>query len=227
MTTLSDLITLIRQRTNLETSQFVTDAEITSYLNSSLDRLDRMLIGTSEDYKLSSSDQTITTATDGSNYFTLPADFSVSRLVQRQVSGGAFENVPRFQMRERSRYDYPMVRSVVEVCVAYAIEGNRCTIVPAQQSAGTYRLWYAPKFILLVAPSDTLEPYMDQPSWIEYAVVDVGVKILQKQDLDASQWIGSAQDLRQHLIESTKPRDQGAPKKIILTRESGDRDRWR
>ena len=62
---------------------------------------------------------------------------------------------------------------------------------------------------------------MDQQSWIEYAVVDVGIKIFTKQNLDPSGFMARKEGLRNRIIGAMTNRDQSGPDCIANVRRGG------
>lgn len=225
MTTLQNVLDLVRQRTNIEVnSGFISDAELTTYINYALSRLDGTLRMSSQDYNFSSAIFTTPQNVDGYNFFSLPADFKEGRLVER-LWGTQFVRIPNFHNWERDRYYWAGFLPPGLVGTYYRIEGNQCTIEPWSNAAGTYRMFYVPKYAPLVNPSDALASYMDDLSWIEYAVLAASIKVLAKQDLDTSALMSQEAEARQYVIESMRPRDTGGVEKAIDVR-SGDFGGW-
>lgn len=224
-TTLQNLIDRIRRRTNNEQSQFVTDAELTDEINSSLSELDDLLIAESADYKLKEVEVTITDSTLA--MFPLPDDFLKSRGVSRQF-GGRWMTLDRYFYSGRDIYEFPyLVAPYGDISIFYKIEDGYCRIIPTQNSAGTYRLGYIPDFTYLVDPSDSLPAYMDTNSWCEYAVVDVCIKVLAKDNLDPGTFQQQKASLTQRIVNAAKNRDEGPPKTIQNTRSQLYRRRRR
>ncbi len=216
MTTLADLINSVRLRTDtVKNIGFLPDAELIGYVNESLGELDDVLVGLSEDYKLTSSLATVTAPADS---FELPDDFLKARGLDRQT-GGQWATVYPYQLQERNRWAVPWSGVQVEP-VAYRIQGTTCKLTPEQNANGSYRLWYVPRFAPLVALDDALPWYMDSQSWSQYAIADVGAKVTMKQDMDASQWLSTKAELRQRILTAASNRDAGPPKKIVNTRRA-------
>jgi hypothetical protein len=207
----------------MENNQFVTDVELTSYINNSLSELDDLLISRYEDYKLSTASGVITIAQDGYNKFALPADFLKLRGCDRQVDGDAhhFMTMQRFGLQERNKNAYPVLRAAYgSYSLLYRVEGRNIVVVPADNSAATYRVWYVPQYILLVAPSDTLQPYMDTQAWCEYAIVDVSIKVLAKQNLDPSIFMAQKDALIKRVEAMAANLDAGSAAKTVDTRHN-------
>ncbi len=216
MTTLADLINSVRLRTDtVKNIGFLPDAELIGYVNESLGELDDVLVGTSEDYKLTAATLAVVSPATS---FTLPLDFLKARGVDQRI-GGEWGTVYPYQFQERNQSN--LIRSSVLVApVRYRIQDTKCELSPEQYAAGSYRLWYVPRFAPLVALDDELPWYMDSQSWSQYAIADVGAKVTMKQDMDASQWLATKGELRQRILSAASNRDQGPPKKIVNTRRA-------
>jgi hypothetical protein len=224
-TKLSDLITLTRQRTNMEVSQFVTDLEITAYLNNSLAMLDTYLANQFNDYKITS---TLATITSGTNTFALPADFLRMRGLDvwydlSTIDG--YQVIPEHDFRQRTRKFYLGHNngSLGPAHLTYRLQGQAVLILPGIIAPNyTYRLWYTPQYIPLVNTSDTLQSFMDGQNWTEYAVVDTAIKILEKQDLDPTTFMNQAAQLKEYIIKlAIQPRNSGEPKSVVDTDRGG------
>ncbi len=216
MTTLQNLITLLRQRTNTEVNQFVTDAELTTYLNNSLCLLDGILISKFNDYKLS---QTITTLATDQDYLELPADFLKLRGLDVQLSTTDYQQLNPFSFKQRNKRLF----SSGPIDLEYRLAGSHIILQPKDLAIQyNYRLWYTPDYIPLVNLTDTLETYMDSQAWYEYAVVNSAIKVLAKQNMDPSTFMAQAAELKDHIERLSAPnRDAGEPASIIDSR-SGD-----
>lgn len=218
-TNVTDLITAVRQRTNTENSQFVTDAEIITMLNGSLAEMDDLLISRYDDYKISSFIYTLSS----SNNIPVPDDFLKVRLVERQLSDvNHYQRLKQFSLQEKNRYQYPTSYASREYStVRYRLLGANIMIEPAEQASGTYQVWYVPDYTVL-SQFDTLPAYMDTQAWCEYAVVDTAVKILVKQNLDPSMFMTQKQQLSNRIMSMASNRDAGGVKTIADTRYCND-----
>lgn len=195
----------------MEKSQFVTDAEVTAYLNWGLSALDDLMVTLYEDYKISEIQETITSSIDGYNSFNLPADFLKARAMDRQFGGGVWHTMQRVGLPARNRGNGAFSILVAQQARNYRVQGTQVIVEPWQQAAGTYKLTYIPRFVPLANPSDTLPDYMDLQSWCQFAVIDAVIKILTKQDMDASQWQSQKSDLFQRITTAASVRDAGPP----------------
>lgn len=220
-TTLQTILTGVRQRTNMENNQFVTDPELTTEINKSLSQLDMMLVSKFSDYKLTSVILSVT----NTNQLALPADFLKLRGVDAQFNaqdpdGYCTLRQFSFQKRNRKPYGYSGPIGFGPYAVEYRLQGQMILLEPAQTAAQwAYRVWYVPDFIPLVLTTDPLQSYMDSQAWYEYAVVDVAIKVLAKQDLDPSVFASQKAELTELILKLSAPnRDAGEPIAIVDTR---------
>lgn len=229
MTALSDLLTLIRQRSNMENNQYVTDAELTTYINNSLAELDDILVSRYEDYNWSSFLATL--PSDGvSNTITLPSTvYKVRGLdYQNQGQGGPpWYTLYQFMNNERNRWNNSLANITApygKMRLSFRVAAQTIIIQPQAQAGGTYQVWFTPKYVPLVNPTDTVATYMDTQAWIEYAVVDCCIKICNKQNLDPSAFMQEKQALRERVVNVAKNRSSAGPKRVANVRFDGDGD---
>ena len=220
-TTLQSLLTVLRQRTNMEVNQFVTDLELTNYLNASLSLLDGILVSKFSDYKLT---KVLATVQPNTNIITLPLDFLKLRGVDLWLANGqsdGYLTMNEYGWDERNKKVYPFGGNLI--LSPYRLEGNQITILPPQTAANyTYRLNYTPDYIPLVLVTDTLQTYMDTQSWSQYAIYDSAAQILAKQDQDISFFMAQAGALRDHLIKMATPNRNAAEPKSVGVSSRGD-----
>lgn len=228
-TTLADLITLVRQRSNMENNYFVSDAEITSYLNNSIAELDDILITTYNDYRVNTF-QAILPSDGSNNVISIPSNFYKLRGVDFRDSAST-DAIPRwytlypFQLIERNRNNSNFGSITApwgKVRLSYLLTDAGITIQPTSQVGGTYQIYYVPKFIPLQVSGDTLTIQMDTQAWIEYAVIDCCVKIFNKQNLDPTGFMAEKAALKQRIVSAAKNRDSAAPKRMANTRFQND-----
>ena len=139
---LSELITLSRQLSDTENSQFVTNAEITGYINFFYkDLYDEMII-TNEDFHLQSLTFTITTG----NTYLLPWFFYKARLLEKSQGGLNYERIDYLNLEEKN----------ISNGLRYRIVGHEIALFPENHPdiPGSYRLYYYPKLAPLVNSTD-------------------------------------------------------------------------
>lgn len=226
MTTLSDLQTQVRYLTNQENSEFVTNTELAYYLNSSLAELDDLLVSQQEDYRLV---QELVTISSG-NLIPLPDDF----YQMRQIDFYTFTSqqqpwitIKRFMLKEQTRFSNTFVANNYGIPnLHYMLQDGYVAIVPETSAIGQYRLWYTPMYVQLVNQTDSIPSYFENQAWREYAVIDVCIKVLNKQNLDPSIFIEQKALLKTRIDAMAGHRDAGSPKHVVDNRYGDTSGYW-
>jgi hypothetical protein len=221
--TLSSLRTQVRERADMQNSLFVTDTELDLYINNSAWELYDIVVSKFEDQFVYTDSITglppeyaITDVAQ--NWFTLPANFYKLRGVDRQQDSNSdsWFTLSKWNFAERNNFLDRGVRALYGVATAsYRVLGQKVTILPQSDSAGTYRLWYIPKMTTLTSGVD-LDASIEM--WSEYIVVDAAMKCLIKEESDTSMLMAVKQALLQRIESMAANRDAGSPEKIADVR---------
>lgn len=210
--TLLQLRTAVRQRADMVNSQFVSDSELTGYINYSYKELYDLIVDANEDYNLTSSTLTITTG----NTVSLPADFYKFRGLDDLSYGTSTPiTVLKFNWNERNYGSSPIQdgRSGIYQysSVRYRIIGNSLIIEPAESAARSYKLWYIPAVANLVNDADLADGVQ---GWLEYVIVDAAIKCLIKEESDIKPLSMIKGSLTERITRMKHNRDQALPEKI-------------
>lgn len=225
---LSSLRTLIRQEADLVNSQFVTDAELNTYINQSRYRLyDKLIISFGDDYFVS----TATITTDGVNTsFALPDGtlysaapvFYKGGLVEVVSGSGVQPNQPvtlrRYNLRDKNRFNMPMVTVGSPFWPRYRFLDGNIVFDRLPVSGLGVKLWYAPKLSPLVSDSDVAD---DWSGWLELVVVDCCIKCRLKEESDISGFAARKAELVAEIDEAKGNRDLGEPNTVAETESIG------
>lgn len=218
---LSQLRTAILQRADMENSNFVSDAELNSYINNSIEELYDLIVSRYEDYYTESVQFTITAGQDG---YAFPNAIYKMRGLDVQ-SGSDWLTVDKFNFEERNRGQQHLLLATVYADIRYRLIGSTIKLVPADQAPGTYRLWYIPRFTDLVNDSDTLQSDLEQ--WYDYIVVDCAIKVLTKEESDPSVFIAQKVALTNRIQNMASNRDAGQPETVTRIRNRFyDDEQW-
>lgn len=208
--TLLNLRTQAQQRSNMENSGFITTAEWNTMINSSCDELYDLLIAAYVEYFLSTSTISVLSGTDT---YPLPADFY--KLVGVDLvldSNGNAVSLKPFQFGERNSFLFtPTWNTVGASYLRYHLQGANVRFVPIPNTAQTVKLWYAPARANLVLDADTFDGV---DGWEEYAVLDVAIKALLKEESDASALMIQKEAMRKRIEQLVNDRDIGAPSRV-------------
>lgn len=184
--TLLSYRTRVRQRADMEKTDFIGDDELDHFINQSAAELYDLLVSKFEDYYAADPFEFSLGGAD--NSYPLPSDFYKLRGVDRSLGGGQYADVQRFNFKDRNRRANSLYRSYGQV--KYRIVGNKIQFTPYDQCSGNYRVHYIPKPIvgLVGDPGNgiaqvDLNDFMD---YDEFIVIDAAIKCLVKEESDTS-----------------------------------------
>lgn len=208
-TTLLQLKTQARQRSDMEGSDFVSDSELTSYINSSIAELHDLLVGTyGPDYFVEKY-QFSTVA--GTEDYALPSNFYKLKGVDALLSGTQYYSLRPFNFNERNRHQDINWSLLAGPSIRYRLVGNNLKFNPAPDAGYSMRLWFIPTPTPLVLDADI---YNDVNSYAEYVIVDAAIKMLQKEESDVSVLASQKMDLRKRIENMAANRDADQPESI-------------
>lgn len=220
MTTLAEIRTEARQRADMENSDFIQDAELTTFVNKAYAKLYNLLVKKFEDYFVE--DPVEFSISSGSTY-DLPSDFFKLIGLDKALSGTeyytlrpfVFEDRNRRRIADRLRGLYPQVR--------YRIIGKKLHFVPDDQATGDYRMWYVPAFssVKLSADTDTIDTEITNSGWEDYIVVDTARRMLLKEESDVTMLMAELQKMESDIEEEAQNRDAGESDRITDVTLSG------
>lgn len=220
--TLGQLQTDVRQAADMEGSTFVTDVELTSYINASAYELYDVLIQHYGDDYFVAAPSTITT--DGTNdAYALPTDFYKLRGVDLRLSASNDSWIPlvQFQFAERNVNQFQNIQGYYgRSNLRYRLRGPNVWFTPMPAGGQTIRLWYVPRWTELALSTDTLDGVS---GWTEYVIVDAAIKCLRKEESDPSLLLAQKAALLKRIEEAASNRDAGAPPRVS---DTGFREFW-
>lgn len=153
--TLTQMIAEVRQRADMVNSTFVSDAEITRWINLSITKLyDKLIKARGVDMYLKSY-QTTTSTTEPT--IRLPHDFYQLVAVDAYF-GGLWRTLEQIQFQsERNTFANSSNWSSYGMPAKYSFQGiSRLKFHPAPTAANTVRIWYVPVAPTLSSSVDTI-----------------------------------------------------------------------
>jgi len=207
--TLEQLILEVRRRSDMVNTDFVTDEEITSYINNSASELYDILVGKFEDYY---TNEPLEFTIDTGNTYDLPEDFYKLRGLDKAINGvNDWQELLTFNFNDRNRNTLSVANRLRNPNTKYRILGKKLLLTPLDEVNGTYRIWYipqSPKLILLTDSLDTIS------GWEEYVIVDSAIKCLQKEESDVTVLLTQKAFLLDRIEALSANRDAGSPESI-------------
>ena len=167
---------------DMTSSAFPVTARLTDYLNAGYAELYEILIASyGADYVRSTSTTTLVAGTEA---YSLPTDF-YKMLRVFKVEGSNRFDVKRFTLEQ--------------------LDGFKTT---GPASAGSLSLWYVPHLTKLSTGSDVVHVSVCT-GWEDFIALHAAIRLLQREQNDASQLTAERDRVRQRIIENASPRDQG------------------
>jgi hypothetical protein len=221
--TLEQLRTQSRQRADMENSKFVSDSELTSYINNSIAELHDIL---AESYgsEYFVKNDTIDVSSGTSSY-DLPTDFYELKGVDVKLDNQTYINMRPFNFNERNRFgDFSFWDLAGITNIRYRLVGNQLMVSPVPDRNATIRIWYVPVATKLVNDADTLD---DFNAYSEYVIVDAAIKMMQKEESDVSVLAAQKMALEKRIRDKSQNRDAASPDSITDIYAENDDYYWK
>lgn len=210
--TVSELITRVRERSNTERSNFVTDDEIIRYIDQGYTKLYDLIVSKFENYYIA--DYSFQT-TGSTQFFDLPADFyKMVGLDQFQNFSGSGENaltVRPFNFNERNRYNNILFAVTAAAFYRYLIQGTKIKILPQPDAGITFKMWYVPAPVKITTTAQTIDGIA---GWEEVVILTAAIQVMNKQELDSSALKLEQREAIDRVITMATERDAALPERV-------------
>lgn len=207
--TLADLKLRARERADMVNSDFVSDTELTAYINSSIAELHDLLVAAYDNqYFLES--HTFTTTANTADY-ALPANFYKLSGVDAKINASNWLTLKPFNFNERNRNFDRAWRFLNGPHVRYRLAGNNLRFTPVPDATYQIRLWYTPVATKLVSDTDELN---ELNQFSEYVVVDAAIKMKEKEESDVQVLLLQKKQLEERIKGMAKDRDTANPETV-------------
>lgn len=196
----------VRQRTNQENSTFVTDAELTEYLNQELAELHARLVqGEGAPHYRASGTIAVTA---GTALYPLPADFWRLQEVTATINGVTGPLHPFMPMEhgwlQNSGPWGPWSP------VRYRVQANNIEFLPATQSY-TATVYYSPTCPRLVAPTD---PFDGFDGYEMAAIYGTCAVVAAKEESEPGFFLSQKERIYKHIDSLAAQRDASHPERV-------------
>lgn len=231
--TLETLRDATRQRADQVNSQFITDAELDSYINQSYFELYDILIQKYGDgyYSADPAIFAIDTASTSSLNVQYPLPNGVLEFINGRTGDSGYVapefyklygvdlilanqyqscvNIPPFNFRDRNDFSVPNFQSFYGVTnLRYKLNSNYLWLTPIPAAGQKIQLWYAPRLTTLAEDDDTCDGIS---GWTEYIICDAAIKCMQKEESDCSVLFAQKAALIQRIEAAAENRDAANP----------------
>lgn len=218
-TQLSDLRTRVLERANMSTSTgassgFVSTAELNAIINTEAAELYDTIASAYSDYFTVNLAFTVASGTN-----TYAMDPTVFELVGvDRLEGTDYLPLTKCSLKE-ARYTSNRGPYYLGACLRFHWAGSTLYFDRIDAS-GTYRLWYIPQWVDLVADSDAL---VLPNNWAYAAIISGSAAVLlAKEESDPSVQLGLKQAATARIMAMAANRDVSGPDRIERTRNRGD-----
>ena len=163
--------------------KLVTDRELTTYINRSLEELyDLVIQAYDANYFLDGYDFTLVPDQEDYN---LPTDFYKFGGLDVVIGGETFA-LGNFNFAERAYYDSSITAGRWDTpLMHYNVQSTTIKILPTPRTTYECKAWYTKLPVALAADSDTVDDAVIR-SWLEYVTTDAAIKMLNKGLLSAA-----------------------------------------
>lgn len=208
--TLAQLVHRVRRASDQEHSSFVTDDDIRDDLNFSIAELyDLILASYSAEYFVE--EHPITTVS-GTSEYDLPVGFYKLAGLDLE-SGGNSYSVPKYNFADRNLQKNSAQFTSTEHPYRYRIYNNSLKLLPAPTGVYSLIMHYVPQFTELVLDDDVVNVSIVE-NWLEYAVVDVAIKVGIKEETDVRALMQQKAALGQRIVAMKENRDFANPETV-------------
>lgn len=230
MATLSSIKSQCRQRADMENSNFISDSELTNYINNSISELHDLLIQSfGDDYYVESltfsgvSGQNDYPLPNGTNYSGAKKFYKLKGVDVRNGSAGQWLNVKRFNFNKRNSDADSMAFNLLgNPFMEYRLVGSNIKFNRNIDSSMEFQLWYHPVSQVLTLDADE---YDDINGYIEYVIIDAAIKMMQKEESDVSVLAAQKAAIINRIVSSAANRDANEPESVTDI-YADDSERW-
>ena len=210
-TTVVELIERTRSRANMESTQFVTDAEIVSWLNNAHFSLYDMIVNAHEGYFASTHSFDFVSGTDE---YILPDNFYKALGVDMKIDNDRVISLKRFQFNERNKYRTTIYAPSVPASIyLYSIQDDHVKFIPVPREARTCTLWFVPVASELVVANPTANQTdkldIRMAMWGDYLVLSAAIQCLNKEESNSNALQEEQAKIERRIIDSCANRDEG------------------
>jgi len=226
--TLNELIAEVRQRSDMVNSDFVTDAELTRYINESISELyDMLIVAKGQEWFIR--EATITTLADQDSYeIDTTHDFYL--LLGVDLNSGADTPTPLRpymldERHDRTHYSarpsaygnttnlrYRLSGTVKSTAPNIGTYNHRITFKPSPPAGLSVTLIYIPHApVLATGATDVWDGFN---GWEEYVVVDSAIKCLEKEESSTTALERRKERLIQRINGLASAHDDGFPERV-------------
>jgi hypothetical protein len=205
----SDLIQEVRDLSDQNSSQFVTDAEITRYLDKSYRDMYIRIVQQNSNFFETTQTYTVNGAQDT---YPLPTDFY--KLCGIDLNTSADISITLSPINRNQRNINKNVFSVAwnNTPWRYRISAENIIFTPVPLTTATFTVWYIPDPTPITSTTQTL--VLTPSTIVDYLVIDSAIKCLQKEESDTSNLLTDKQLMIENILQACATQDDSFPLRV-------------
>jgi len=211
----------VREISDQQNNEFISDTELTTYINFAYSDLYDLLVVAAEDYFLQTNTFTLTQGGDVT--YTIPENFYKLRGIDKIFGNQTDSKVSLYKYNFNERHRFSRRNNFyynLNPCPMYRVMGNEIHFEPVSSAPGDYKIYYIQKFVPLEDASDEVEQNCD--IWNQFIVIDAAIKCVQKEESDPSVLMGMRQNLVDRIMKASANRDASLPERVGDTSGGND-----
>jgi hypothetical protein len=205
----SDLIQQVRDQSDTNNTQFVTDAEITRYLDKSYRDLYIRIVQQNSNYFETQITYTVNGEQDT---YPLPADFY--KLCGIDLNTSTDISITLSPINRNQRNINKNVFSVAwnNTPWRYRISNENIIFTPVPLTTATFTVWYIPDPPVISSTTQTL--VLTPSVIVDYLILDSAMKCMQKQELNTSQLAQDKGIMMEQILMACATQDDSFPLRV-------------
>lgn len=217
--TLTTLILRARNRADMPIAGFVTDLELTDWINEGAQQLHEKLVSAYAEEYVSSSATLVVAA----GLAPLPAAFFKLLTIEMDIAGVTRTLLP-YTQQERNAYKNAL-GSPTGTRPRYKLVAGNLRLLPVQTNGTQVAITYAPEFTPLVAGGDTVS-FIN--GWEKYVVLYAAIQMMDKEETSTTKAVQLLEKWDEELKALKESRDAAAPKQSVdMDLVESDETTWR
>lgn len=228
--TLAQLISRSRNRANMERSSFVSDSELTDYINEAAMRLHELVAAAYGNEYVKSVSTGTTTA--GQSDYNLPSDFFKLTGVDMTFNGKEVA-LKRYMEPERNAYKNMATTSWLSI-PRYKLDNAKVRFLPAPNASISYSIIYIPllqvthnsSVVNKFTYTDTSDTVNFPNGWEKFITLYAAIECLDKEESETRHLKQKLATWEAELKQIAEDRDAGQPMHAIDTEREDVDPRW-
>lgn len=204
--TVSDLITQIRNISDMERTQFVEDAELVRYLDKSYRKLYMLIDDANAGYFETSSSLSLVS---GQESYALPADFYKLTGVDLILSTDQVYTLKNINRNERNINKNIYGTAFGYGRAGYLIRNQNIVFVPIPDSSYSVTIRYVPDPTSITTTAQTL--ILTPSVVVNYLIVDVAIRCVGKEESDVTELVNERALLTEQIMRAVASQDSSFP----------------